>query len=102
MMPDTLIAPPRPPARDYSRRLAAAGAILACPCHAVGLMLLTAGTAFGALLFRHITVIVIVMGALFLISCWALWQTRDSRRAAAECETCLPAGEGEPDRKPHT
>lgn len=87
------------PARDRSRRLAALGAILTCPCHAVGLMLLTGGTALGAFLFRHITVIVVVLGSLFLVSCWALWQTRDSRRAAAACDTCLPAAEDKSERK---
>jgi len=79
--------PPRP---HYSRPLAAAGAILTCPCHAVGLMLLTSGSALGAFLFRHITVIVVVMGGLFVLSCWALWQTRDSRQAALACQTCAP------------
>lgn len=88
------------PASDRSRRLAALGAILTCPCHAVGLMFLTTGTALGAFLFRHITVIVLVLGSMFLLSCWLLWQTRDSRRAVIACHDCSPAEEIEPEQEP--
>jgi len=70
-----------PETREPQRRLAALGAILTCPCHAVGLMFVMSGTALGAFLFRHLTVIMLVLGALFLFSCWLLWQTRDSNRS---------------------
>ena len=72
---------PQADTRESQRRLAALGAILTCPCHAVGLMFVMSGTALGAFLFRHLTVIMLVLGALFLLSCWLLWQTRDSNRA---------------------
>jgi len=75
--------------REMQRPLAALGAILTCPCHAVGLMFVMSGTALGAFLFRHITAIMLVLSGIFLLSCWLLWQTRDSRRAALACSTCM-------------
>ncbi|MEO8192233.1 MAG: hypothetical protein ABI681_00175 [Gemmatimonadales bacterium] len=77
-----------PASTERRRKLSAIGAILTCPCHAVGLMFVTGGTALGTFLFRHIVVIAVVMGSLFLLSCWLLWQTRDSRRENPDCESC--------------
>lgn len=77
--------------RRFSRPLAAAGAILTCPCHAVPLVLLMSGTSLGAFLYQHLSTLMIALGGLFLLSIWLLWQTRDSRKTEIECRRCLPS-----------
>lgn len=65
--------------------------MLTCPCHAVALVFLLSGTSFGAFLFQRLFTLMIAMGALFLLSIWLLWQTRDSRMTGLECPRCLSA-----------
>src|SRR5512141_1628559 len=77
--------------RRFSRPLAATGAILTCPCHAVVLVFVLSGTSLGAFLFQRLFAMMTAMGALFLLSIWLLWQTRDSRTTGLECPSCLAA-----------
>lgn len=80
-----------------SRPVAAAGAMLTCPCHAVPLALVLSGTALGTFLLLHLVSVMIGMGAAFLLSIWLLWQTRDSRlerECGSACEVRKPTGEG--------
>jgi hypothetical protein len=77
--------------RRFSRPLAAAGAILTCPCHAVALVFVLSGTSLGAFLFQRLFTMMIAMGALFLLSIWLLWQTRDTRTTGFECPSCPAA-----------
>ena len=48
------------------------GAVLTCPCHAVPLVLLLGGTAGGAALARHVPVLLVVLGVVFVASPWLM------------------------------
>lgn len=61
------------------------GAILTCPCHAVPLVLLLGGTAGFAWLGRHLPIIVIAFGIVFLGSLWLLLS--EGHRGALDCRT---------------
>ncbi|MEO5579068.1 MAG: mercury resistance protein [Gemmatimonadaceae bacterium] len=80
--------------KRFSRPLSAAGAIFTCPCHAVPLVLLLSGTSLGAFLYQHLSKLMLGMGALFLLSVWLLWQTRDSRNTGVECKSCTTSDAG--------
>jgi high-affinity Fe2+/Pb2+ permease len=62
--------------------------MLTCPCHAIPLVILLSSTGLGAFLFLHLVSMMMVMGSLFLLSIWLLWQTRDSRQQRSECKSC--------------
>jgi len=74
--------------QHLSRPVAAAGAILTCPCHVPIVALLLSGSALGVFLFRHLILVTLIMGGLFALSLWLLWQTRDSR--TRDCASCSP------------
>jgi len=67
------------------------------------LAFLLSGTSFGAFLYQRLVGMMAAMGALFLLSIWLLWQTRDSRMNGIECSSCVAAtqsgknGEGRQD-----
>lgn len=89
-----LLPASQPFVKRFSRPLAAAGAILTCPCHAVPVVLLLSGTSLGAFLYQHLSKVMIGMGALFLLAVWLLWQTRESRMAAIKCGSCSTSKAG--------
>lgn len=94
MSDTTTLQPHQPFYKRFARPLAAAGAILTCPCHAVPVVLLLSGTSLGALLYEHLSKLMLGMGALFLLAVWLLWQTRDSRTATVKCRTCSTSDAG--------
>ena len=94
MQPVTIV----PPRRWRSlRTVGGIGAILTCPCHVVPLVLLIGGTAGGAWLARHLSVIAIVLLTLFAGSLWLLFRVDRGSSASVpssisgasdSCETC--------------
>ena len=54
------------------KKIAGVGAVLTCPCHVMPLMLLFGGTAGSVWLSRHLPLLMIALGAVFLISLWLL------------------------------
>lgn len=74
------------------KTLGGIGAVLTCPCHAVPLVLLLGGTAGGAWLSRHLPVLMVALGAVFLASLWLLLRTERLAGTAVACDTCaVPA-----------
>ena len=74
------------------KTLGGIGAVLTCPCHAVPLVLLLAGTAGGATLARHLPVLLVVLGVVFLASLWLMLRPDRPTGAAAACDTCAAPG----------
>lgn len=65
------------------RTAAGIGALLTCPCHVVPLILLAGGTAGGAWLARHLPVVIVALGAAFVVSLRLLLRPeRDRQRGA--------------------
>lgn len=54
------------------RTVAGVVALLTCPCHLVPLILLAGGTAGGVWLARHLPVVMVALGAVFLLLLWLL------------------------------
>ena len=67
------------------KTLGGIGAVLTCPCHAVPLVLLLAGTAGGATLARHLPVLLVVLGVVFLASLWLVLRPDRSSGVTAAC-----------------
>ncbi len=74
------------------RTIGGIGALLTCPCHAVPLLLLVAGTAGSAWLGQQLPVIVIALGVIFLGSLWLLLS--EGRGAGSVCHSCGAPGGG--------
>lgn len=83
------------------KTLGGIGAVLTCPCHAVPLVLLLGGTAGGAWLSRHLPVLMVALGAVFLASLWLMLRPEGSVGAAAACDACaVPASTDARSRAP--
>lgn len=83
------------------RTLGGIGALLTCPCHVVPLLLVLGGTAAGAWLGRHLPVVTVALGMLFLLSLWLL--LREGRSAdsdALACPTCASISAPNADKLP--
>lgn len=61
--------------------------MLTCPCHAVPILLVLGGTAGGAWLAQHFTLLVAGLGALFLLSLWLLFRPKLGKWGG-DCSTC--------------
>lgn len=68
------------------RTVGGIGALLTCPCHAVPLLLLLGGTAGSAWLGRHLALLVVALGVVFLGSLWLLLS--DKSQGVTACRTC--------------
>ncbi len=70
-----------------SQHVGGIGAMLTCPCHAVPILLVLGGTAGGAWLAQHFTLLVAGLGALFLLSLWLLFRPKLGKWGG-DCSTC--------------
>lgn len=83
------------------KTLGGVGAVLTCPCHAVPLVLLLGGTAGGAWFSRHLPVLMVALGAVFLASLWLMLRPERPAGVAAVCDTCAtPASTDASSRAP--
>lgn len=65
------------------KTLGGIGAVLTCPCHAVPLVLFLGGAAGSVWLTRHLSVLLLVLGLVFLLSLWLLLRPEPGTKADA-------------------